>query len=265
MKRDMRGSSPGPLILTPLSGLPLVHPGDDLAVMIRKALSQAQISLKEGDILVLAQKIVSKAEGRVVELAGVAPSTRADKLAEETGKDPRVVELILRESRKVIRTRPGLIIVEHRRGFICANAGIDQSNVDPQGGVRGDWVLLLPEDPDASAARLRRRLRAAAGVDLGVLIIDSHGRPWRLGTVGFSIGLSGLPGLVDRRGEPDLYQQALRITEVGAADELAAGASLVMGQGAEGLPVVHVRGFPYPLREASQGELVRPEEEDLFR
>jgi coenzyme F420-0:L-glutamate ligase/coenzyme F420-1:gamma-L-glutamate ligase len=223
------------------------------------------MDLQEGDILVLAQKIVSKAEGRLVNLVSVDPSPQAQALAAHVQKDPREVELILRESNQILRTRPGLIIVEHRLGFICANAGIDHSNVGPKSSESDEWVLLLPKDPDASAAALRDRLEAQTGVHIGVMVIDSHGRAWRLGTVGVAIGISGLPGLVDLRGQPDLYGRILQVTQVGVADELAAAASLVMGQAAEGIPVVHVRGFPYSLSQASLGDLLRPEEEDLFR
>jgi coenzyme F420-0:L-glutamate ligase/coenzyme F420-1:gamma-L-glutamate ligase len=254
-----------PLQLTPLPGFPLVEPGADLAGMILAAISRLAICLSDGDILVLAQKIVSKAEGRLVNLDSVTPSSRADELAAQTGKDPRLVELVLRESRQVLRTRPGVLIVEHHLGFVCASAGIDHSNVQGPHGASGEWVLLLPEDPDASAQRLRTKLESASGAQLGVLIIDSHGRTWRLGTVGVAIGLAGLPGLVDMRGWPDLFDFRLQITPVGAADELAAAASLVMGQAAEGIPLVHVRGFPYPLRESSLSELLRPREQDLFR
>ena len=253
------------LQLTPVPGLPLVEPGDDLDTLILAALSRLNFQLSDGDILVLAQKVVSKAEGRLVNLEGVTPSSRADALAAQTGKDPRLLELILRESRQVLRTRPGVIIVEHRLGFVCASAGIDHSNVRGPHGASGDWVLLLPEDPDASAQRLRAKLESASGAHLGVLIIDSHGRAWRMGTVGVAIGLAGLPGLVDMRGWPDLFDFRLQITQVGAADELAAAASLVMGQSAEGVPLVHVRGFPYPLREGHLSELLRPREQDLFR
>ncbi len=258
--------------LTPLPGLPLVAPGDDLAALVWQALGAAGIALRDGDILVLAQKVVSKAEGRWVDLRTVTPSARARALAAVVQKDPRLVEVVLRESREVLRAVPGVLIVEHRLGFVCANAGVDHSNVGPppgtlpdEAGSPDDWVLLLPRDPDASAARLRRRWEALSGARLGVLIIDSHGRAWRLGTVGVTIGLSGLPGLVDLRGAPDLQGRPLRVTTVGVADELAAAASLVMGQAAEGTPVVHVRGFPYPLREATLGELLRPRERDLFR
>lgn len=250
-----------PLTITPLPHIPLIQPGDDLAGMILSALEGAGLTLENGDILVLAQKIVSKAEGRLVELASVSPSPAALELAAQTDKDPRLAELVLRESNVILRTRPGSVIVEHRLGFVCANAGIDQSN------VRGDenWALLLPEDPDRSAAEIRARLEADSGKQLGVMIIDSHGRAWRIGTVGTTIGLSGIPGTVDLRGEPDLSGYTLKITVLGAADELAAAASLMMGQAAEGTPVVHIRGFPYPLREGSLKELLRPKEQDMFR
>lgn len=253
------------LTLTPLVGIPLIEKGDDLGALILKALQVSQIQLEDGDVVVVAQKIVSKAEGRKVDLSTVTPSPAAEKLAGETEKDPRVVELILRESRQVIRTRPGLIITEHRHGFICANAGIDHSNVRAESQTSADWVLMLPEDPDQSAQAIRAALERETGAQIGVLIIDSHGRAWRLGTVGISIGLSGMPALQDLRGWPDLFDYKLRITRVGVADELAAAASLMMGQAAEGRPVVHVRGFPYPLRDASHSEILRPEEEDLFR
>ena len=253
------------ITLTPLPGIQLIHPGDDLPKILLQALARAGIALQEGDILVLAQKIVSKAQGRLVNLATVIPSARALALAAETEKDPRLLELVLQESATVLRTRPGSIIVEHRLGFVCANAGIDHSNVAGEGNPAEEWVLLLPEDPDATALDIRGQLEAASGVHLGVLIIDSHGRAWRLGTVGVAIGLSGLPGLVDLRGRVDLFGYTLRITQVGVADELAAAASLLMGQAAEGTPVVHVRGFPYPLREGSLREILRPKDQDLFR
>ncbi len=253
------------LTLTPLPEFPLIRPGDDLSEIILQALERAEITLVDGDILVLAQKIVSKAEGRLVNLAYVKPSPEAEELAARTEKDPRLVELILQESKAVLRTRPGLIIVEHRKDFVCANAGIDHSNVRGEGGLTEEWYLLLPEDADASAAEIRSKLEVASGARLGTLIIDSHGRAWRMGTEGVTIGLSGMPGLVDMRGWPDLFNYELKVTQVGAADELAAAASLVMGQAAEGTPVVHARGFPYPLREGSLEELLRPEDQDLFR
>ncbi len=254
-----------PLILTPLQGFPLIKEGDDLVDLTVQALSASGITLVNGDILVFAQKIVSKAEGRRVNLATVTPSPDALELARQIEKDPRLVELILKESRAVLRIRPGTIVVEHRLGFVCANAGIDHSNVAGVGTAEEEWVLLLPEDPDASARRLRDGIQSRLDVSIGVMIIDSHGRAWRLGTVGVAIGLAGLPGLVDLRGQPDLFGYRLRITQVGVADELAAAASLVMGQAAEGTPVVHVRGFPYPLCEATLVELLRPPDQDLFR
>lgn len=254
-----------PLILTPIQGIPLIKPGDDLGEILWQVLLENAIPLRSGDVLVLAQKIVSKAEGRLVNLNEVEPSPQARELANATQKDARFVELVLRESRKVLRYRPGTLIVEHRLGFVCANAGIDHSNVQGPYGQPEDWVLLLPADPDASAERIRKDLEARSGVDLGVMIIDSHGRPWRLGTVGVCIGISGVPALVDMRGQPDLFGYRLRVTQVAVADELAAAASLMMGQADERRPVVHVRGFPYPLRPSRFSELRRPEAEDLFR
>lgn len=253
------------LTLFALKGLPLVSPGDDLARLIIETLKKNDQTLRDGDVVVIAQKIVSKAEGRLVNLTTVTPTEAAINYAHLTGKDPRMIELILSESKNILRVRKNLIIVEHRLGFISANAGIDHSNVSGPWGDAKDWVLLLPENPDASAQGVREKLEAHYDCRLGVLIIDSHGRAWRLGTTGITIGLSGLPGLVDLRGEPDLFDYRLRVTQVAASDELAAGASLMMGQAREGLPVVLARGFPYPLREGSLSELIRPEDEDLFR
>ena len=253
------------LTLSPILGIPFISPGDDLAQIILDSLARTGLELLDGDILVVAQKIVSKAEGCLVNLVTVRPSRQAIELAKLTEKDPRLVELIMRESKAVLRTRPGTIIVEHRLGFVCANAGIDHSNVAGEGNQEEEWVTLLPEDSDVSAESLRKQLEITSGARLGVMIIDSHGRAWRMGTVGVAIGLSGLPGLVDLRGQPDLFGYNLRITQVGAADELAAAASLVMGQASENTPVVHVRGFPYVLREAGLRELIRPIEQDMFR
>jgi coenzyme F420-0:L-glutamate ligase/coenzyme F420-1:gamma-L-glutamate ligase len=254
-----------PLILTPLQKVPLIRQGDNLADIVVNSLQENKITLENNDILVFAQKIISKAEGRAVNLAAVVPSPRAVEIAGKIEKDARVIELILQESNEVLRTRPGTIIVEHKLGFICANAGIDHSNVAGIGNSTEEWVLLLPTEPDRSAEKLRSEIESKIGKQIGILIIDSHGRAWRNGTVGTAIGLSGLPGLQDLRGKPDLFGFELSITQVGVADELAAAASLVMGQAAEGTPVVHVRGFPYPLREGSLKELIRPKEQDLFR
>jgi coenzyme F420-0:L-glutamate ligase/coenzyme F420-1:gamma-L-glutamate ligase len=262
------------LTFTPLPKIPLIHNGDDLVDILLNSMQVARVALEDGDIIVLAQKIVSKAEGRLVNLSSVIPSKEAIELATRSEKDARLVELILQESKAVLRVRPGTIIVEHRLGFVCANAGIDHSNVQPGetspvsedfGSLAEDWVLLLPKDPDNSALEIRRRIKIATGNRIGVMIIDSHGRAWRLGTIGMAIGLSGLPGLVDKRGWQDLFGYRLKITIVAAADELAAAASLVMGEAAEGTPAVHVRGFPYPLREGSLKELIRPKANDLFR
>lgn len=253
------------LTLTPLQYIPLIRHGDNLADIVLNSLTQNAIVLEDNDILVFAQKIVSKAEGRAVNLVNVTPSPRAIELAGQTEKDPRLVELILCESNEVLRTRIGTIIVEHKLGFVCANAGIDHSNVAGMGNGSEEWVLLLPEQPDRSATQLQDNIQSRTGKRIGILIIDSHGRAWRNGTVGVAIGIAGIPGLEDLRGKPDLFDFTLRITQVGAADELAAAASLIMGQAAEGTPVVHVRGFPYPLREASMKELIRPKDQDLFR
>lgn len=253
------------LTLIPLQSIPLIRHGDNLADIIVDTLQKNTIALEDNDILVIAQKIVSKAEGRAVNLARVTPSPRAIQLAEKTEKDARLVELILQESNDILRTRLGTIIVEHKLGFVCANAGIDHSNVAGAGDTQEEWVLLLPADPDHSAQTLRDHIQSRTGKRVGILIIDSHGRAWRNGTVGMAIGMAGVPGLQDLRGKPDLFGFTLRITQVGVADELAAAASLMMGQAAEGMPVVHVRGFPYELRESSLQELIRPKEQDLFR
>jgi len=253
------------LTITALQNIPLIRQDDDLADIILESLATSGLELRNDDILVLAQKIVSKAEGRMVNLAEVTPSVQANELALKTDKDPRVVELVLQESNEIIRTRPGTIIVEHRLGFICANAGIDHSNVAGEAGENGEFVLLLPQDPERSARELCEEIKRRQRIHIGVMIVDSHGRAWRNGTVGMCIGLSGIPGVIDERGWKDLFGYTLRITVVGVADELAAAASLVMGQAAEGTPVAHVRGFPHPLREGSFKELLRPKDQDMFR
>ena len=248
-----------------LQGIPQIKPGENLPEIIYSAVAANGLFLQDGDILILAQKIVSKSEGRLVNLTTVQPSPKAIELAEYLGKRPELVELILQESNEVVRTRPGTIIVEHKSGFICANAGIDHSNVKGSWGNDEDWVLLLPEDSDLSAAMIRAELEVMSGVILGVIIIDSHGRAWRNGVLGSTIGASGLPALLDMRGEEDMYHYKLRVTTIATADELAAGGSLMMGQAGEGTPVILARGFPYPLREGNAQELIRKKENDLFR
>jgi len=256
-------SMPNVLQLIALDSVPLVRPGDDLAALLIAALERGAQPPRGGEVLVVAQKIVSKAEGRYVDLASVTPSPRAERLAREVDKDARLVELILQESRRVVRHRPGVIIVEHRLGYVMANAGIDRSNIDPAAGA--EPVLLLPRDPDASAAALQARLAARFGCTLGVVVSDSFGRAWRRGTVGIALGAAGLPALVDLRGRADLYGRLLQVSETGFADELAAAASLLMGQADEGMPAVLVRGLAWSAPAVGAARLVRPEAEDLFR
>jgi coenzyme F420-0:L-glutamate ligase/coenzyme F420-1:gamma-L-glutamate ligase len=247
-----------------LPDFPQVAAGDDLAALAAAALTRAQLRLLPADVLVFAQKVVSKAEGRRVDLTTVTPSAQALELAQTVQKDPRLVELVLRESRRIVRAAPDVLIVEHRLGLIMANAGIDQSNVaDP---TSGEFALLLPEAPDVSAARLRARLGELTGYEPGVIISDSFGRPWRVGTVGVAIGCAGITSIIDLRGQTDLFGRPLRVTVVGHADELAAAASLVMGQAREAQPVVLIRGLmppQIPFQPATS--LLRPPEQDLFR
>lgn len=237
-----------------------VAAGDDLAELLLNALAEAGESLQPGDVLVLAQKIVSKSEGRAVRLANVAPSAEAETLSSATGKDPRLAELLLREAREILRQREGLVIVEDVRGLVLANAGIDASNVSADGA----HVLLLPEDPDASAEKLRAALYERTGVAPAVLIIDSIGRAWRNGTIGTAIGVAGIPALLDLKGKPDMHGRLLETSELGFADEVAAAASLVMGQADERCPAVLVRGLSYA-GEGHARDLVRPKDMDLFR
>jgi coenzyme F420-0:L-glutamate ligase / coenzyme F420-1:gamma-L-glutamate ligase len=249
--------------LTPLLDIPMVRPGDDLAGLLIAACVQSALTPADGDIIVVAQKIVSKAEGRYVDLATVRPSARAKDLAVDVDKDPRLVEVILGESRRVVRHRLGVLIVEHRLGFIMANAGVDRSNVDPAAGA--EPVLLLPRDPDASAARLLERLAVHFKRRLGVIITDSWGRAWRRGTVGVALGAAGLPALMDMRGRPDLFGHELRVTQTGFADEVASAASLLMGQADEARPVVLVRGLDWDTPAMPAATLIRAADEDLFR
>jgi coenzyme F420-0:L-glutamate ligase/coenzyme F420-1:gamma-L-glutamate ligase len=248
------------LTLTALAGLPLVKPGDDLVALLQTALQRANIVVRDGDILVIAQKIVSKAEGRIINLNDVVPSPRASALAKKADKDPRLVEIILSESSEVIRYRKGVLIIAHRLGFVMANAGIDQSN---SGG--DELVILLPQDPDGSAAALKAKIDNDCRVNVGVIINDSFGRAWRNGIVGVALGAAGVPSLRNMVGIPDLFGRKMQVTEVAVADELAAAASLLMGQAAEGLPAVHIRGFVCDAPPLPAAALLRRKELDLFR
>jgi coenzyme F420-0:L-glutamate ligase/coenzyme F420-1:gamma-L-glutamate ligase len=256
--------TPGTLSFLPIAGLPEVLPGDDLVAILDRALGAASNpTLLDGDVIVIAQKIVSKAENRYVDLASVEPSAAARELALRCHKDPRLVELVLRESTEVLRVAPNVLIVRHRLGCVVANAAIDQSNL-PQSGER---ALLLPVDPDASAQALREGLAIRYGLKLAVLISDSFGRAWRMGVCGVCVGCSGLNPLVDLRGTPDRSGRPLQVTQIAVADQLCATATLVCGEGAEGRPVVVVRGVPAEYFASGRGasELVRPLSQDLFR
>jgi coenzyme F420-0:L-glutamate ligase/coenzyme F420-1:gamma-L-glutamate ligase len=250
------------LELFAVPGLPMIASGDPLATLIGDALDRSGETLRDRDVVVLAQKIVSKAEGRMVDLSAVTPSPEARRLAGEVGKDPRHVEVILSESRRIVRSRPHLMIMQHRLGFVMANAGVDRSNVAPLDG--SPRLLLLPENPDDSAEAIRAALAARFNVRLGVVISDSFGRPWRHGTTGVAIGAAGLPALIDLRGMPDLFGRTLEVSIIGFADEIAAAASLLQGQAAEAQPVVVVRGLDWSAPDQPASGLVRPPEEDLF-
>jgi len=258
----MRPALPRAITLTALPGLPIVRAGDDLAALLATALRCARIAPSSGDIVVVAQKVVSKAEGRLVDLRGIVPSPRALELATEVDKDPRLVEVILAESTEVVRHRKDVLIVAHRLGFVMANAGVDQSNV---GSDSTDCVLLLPKHPDAAAQALKRRLDDEFGVALGIIINDSFGRPWRQGVVGVALGAAGVPALQNLIGAPDLFGRKMLVTEVALADEVASAASLVMGEGDEGIPAVHVRGIACNARAVPAAALIRPREMDMFR
>ena len=253
---------PAPAIaLYPVPGLPLVDSDTDLPQVIAAAVANAGLQPENGDVIAIAQKIVSKAEGCLVHLNDISPSVEARELAEDGEKDPRLVELILRESRRVVRHNAGVIIVEHRLGIVLANAGIDRSNVAGD----EDIVLVLPDDPDASATALKQALQAIFGVRLGVIITDSVGRPWRLGTTGIAIGCAGLTALTDMRGEVDMFGRVLQVAEVATADCIAGAAALIMGEGAEALPVVLVRGADTRDSDQTAKTILRPKDENLFQ
>ena len=291
--------TPGEVRVRAISGVPRIQAGDDLGEILGEAIARSGEELRDSDVVVVAQKIVSKAEGRIVRLADVVPSPRAIELGARVDKDPRAVEVILGEAVEVLRAVPGVLIVETRHGIVLANAGADMSNIEHD--EEDDHLLLLPEDPDASADRLRAALAARVGAEsarpddpnaatgsrggaegaagasagsgaprIGVVVADSVGRAWREGTVGLAIGVSGLPARLDRRGEPDLFGRALHVTEVGIADSIASAASIVMGEGAEGRPAALVRGLSFEDRSEVERagrarDLVRPRERDLFR
>lgn len=249
------------LTIRPIQGIPLIQEFDDLSKIILDALNRETLTLQHHDVLVISSKIISKSEGRFVDLNTVIPSDEALALAQRADKDPRIVELILSESASVSRQARGVIVTQHRLGFVSANAGIDQSNV----GVEGEVVLLLPKDPDNSAQALRESLSQATGVEVGIVISDTHGRPFRLGNVGVAIGVSGLPALLDLRGNHDLFGRELKVSMQGYADLIASSAHLVCGEGDEGLPVVLVRGLDYQQADGKADDLYRSQEQDLYR
>ncbi len=248
------------LTITPITGIPKIQKGENLAPLIITAMEGQSSTVSNGDIVVIAQKIVSKSEGRMVQLASVEPSAEAISLSEATDKDPRLVQLILDESEEVVQSREGVIIVAHRIGLVHANAGIDRSNIEGN-----DSALLLPKDPDASAKKIRAGLEEHYGVHIGVIISDSMGRAWRNGTVGFAIGSSGVETLQDLVGQSDMFGRTLEATSVGHGDELAAAASIVMGQADEAIPVALIQGLPAVNTEQTADDLIREKHEDMFR
>jgi coenzyme F420-0:L-glutamate ligase/coenzyme F420-1:gamma-L-glutamate ligase len=242
-----------------LRKLPLIKEGDNVADHIVKAAKEEQVEIANGDVIVVAQKIVSKAEGGVVHLKSVTPSQKAEEIAKVSGKDPRHVEVILRESAKVIRSRGAHLIVETRHGFVCANAGVDRSNIEDS-----DTMTVLPLDGDKSAREIRRRIRELTSADVGVIISDTFGRAWRIGQVNVAVGVDGLRPVIDYRGQKDMFGYVLNVTQMAVADELASAAELVMKK-SDGVPVAIVRGCDYAAGEGSVRDLIRPEQEDLFR
>jgi coenzyme F420-0:L-glutamate ligase / coenzyme F420-1:gamma-L-glutamate ligase len=255
--------TPTRLSISVVPGVPLIAPGDDLGAVIVRAMDESGMRPVDGDIIVVAQKIVSKSQNRFVDLSTVTPSPRAEGVAAAVGKDPRLVEVILSESVRIVRQHPHVLITEHRAGFISANAGVDRSNLDTPAGK--DLVLRLPADCDGVAESLRASLQARYRAQLGVIVSDSFGRPWRRGTVGVALGAAGISALNDLRGQPDLFGRRLEATETGFADEVASAASLLMGQANEANPVVLVSGFSVSDRHLPASALIRPASEDLFR
>ena len=251
------------MTLFPVQNFPLIHPGDDLAALIVERLHAQGEKLQVGDILVLAQKIVSKSEGRLVRLADVTPSAQALEIADVVGKEPRHIQVVLDDTNEIVRARRGLLVVEQRNGWVCANAGVDRSNIDPE---QGETLAMLPLDSDASAAALSTRLGELTGITPAVIINDSHGRAWRVGTCGVAIGCAGLPPVWNQRGLHDLFGYELQSSEECIADELAAAASLLMGQSDEARPVIVIRGFKLPdAPHAPAKAIQRPAQMDAFR
>ena len=249
------------LNVTALPNIPLIQPGDDLVHIVLEGLAAGDLTLQTGDVLVITSKIVSKAEGRQVRLDTVEPSERAIELAAAADKDARIVELILRESVGISRQSRGVLVMEHRLGFISANAGIDQSNIEHH----EDHVLLLPLDPDATAKTIHERLLAETGVAVGIVISDSHNRPFRLGTMGVAIGLAGIPAILDFRGKPDLFGREMRVSMQAYGDLIASVGQLIGGEGAEGRPITLIRGLQFPPESGTARDLLRPPEQDLYR
>lgn len=262
---DHKPNCAGRLEVFAVPDVPILTTGDDLGAVILEALAAAHLELRDGDVVVVTSKAFSRCEGRFVDVTTVEPSEQASALGAEIGRDPRVVELVLREAAAISRKAPGVLVVRHRLGFVSANAGIDFSNAEPSPSANGGaWALLLPEAPDASAERLRVRLRDASRAEIGVVVTDSFGRPFRVGTVGAAIGVAGVPALWDRRGDVDLFGRTLEHTITALADQIAAAADLVAGQAAEGRAVVIVRGLTFTPGDTSAKELQRPPEEDLY-
>jgi len=255
---------PPSVSLTALTGLPLIEKDDDLGELILTGLAANNIAVETNDVVAVAQKIVSKAEGRLVSLSDVDPSQDALDIANQANKDPRLVELILQESNEIIRVSDGVIIVEHRLGHVLANAGVDRSNIESKN--KDEVALLLPLNPDESAMKIRNQIKEKIGIDVGIIITDSIGRAWRLGTIGHAIGSAGVKTLMDLRFKAkDLFERELQVTCIAWADQLAAAASLVMGETNEATPVVLIHGLDTPSSEDSIQDLIRPKKEDLFR
>jgi coenzyme F420-0:L-glutamate ligase/coenzyme F420-1:gamma-L-glutamate ligase len=259
MRKTMRNKLPKIEIIG-VKNIPLIKPGDDLAELIVKALEKMGIKIKDGDILVISQVIVSKAEGRIVKLRSIKPSLKAKNISEKIGKEAEVVELILRETSEILRFRNGHLITRTKHGYVCANSGVDLSNVSG-----GDAAALLPLNPDRSASRIRRKIKKLTGKNVAVIVSDTFGRPFRLGQINVALGVSGMKPIHDRRGEKDLFGRILQVKEIAVADELASAAELIMGEASEGIPVALIRGYKYEADLKAGGKrLLRPPSKDLF-